>query len=60
MPDSKRENYFAFLDALRESGRINMFGAAPFLRDAFPELSGEQAKAVLMSWMEERTRNGTC
>lgn len=38
MSDSKRENYFAFLDALRESGRINMFGAAPFLRDAFPEL----------------------
>lgn len=32
MSDSKRENYFAFLDALRESGRINMFGAAPFLR----------------------------
>lgn len=59
MPDSKRENYFAFLDALRESGRINMFGAVPFLRETFPELSVEQANAVLISWMEEKSHNGT-
>lgn len=48
--------YFTYLDKLRESGRTNMFGASPFLRDAFPELSEEQAKAVLTSWMKARGR----
>jgi len=39
-----------FLDALRESGQINMFGARPFLQEAFG-LSKEEASSILVNWM---------
>jgi hypothetical protein len=53
------EKYFAFLDDLRESGETNMFGAVPYLQQAFPELAGDRARAkrILKAWMtfcEER------
>ena len=47
----ERETYFAYLDELRESGVINMFGAARYLQREFPELSQNQAKTVLQDWM---------
>ena len=40
-----------FLDELRESGEINMFGAAPYLSDAF-DLSEQEARKVLTYWMQ--------
>jgi hypothetical protein len=43
--------YFAYLNALRESGAINMFGAAPHLAAAF-SLSNSQARDILLKWME--------
>jgi hypothetical protein len=43
--------YFAYLNALRESGEINMFGAAPYLAGAF-SLSNSQARDILLKWME--------
>ena len=47
------EKYFAYLERLRESGVINMFGAVPYLQQAFPELAGDRdrAKRILMAWM---------
>ena len=47
------EKIFAYLDDLRESGEINMFGAVPYLQQAFPELAGDRARAkrILMAWM---------
>ena len=46
------DEYFKFLDDLRETGITNMFGAGAFLEDAYPELNKQEAKAVLMDWMD--------
>lgn len=48
------KKYFDYLDALRDSGVTNMFGAVPYLQQEFPELSYDRAQAVciLREWME--------
>lgn len=48
------DEYFEYLDRLRDSGRTNMFAAAGYLGDAFPELSYEKAVMVLKDWMERK------
>jgi len=48
--DEERE--FVFLDGLRESGVVNMFGASPYLEESFPSLNHEEAIKVLSKWME--------
>lgn len=45
------ENYFNYLDDLRESGETNMFGARPYLMRKFPNLSEQEAKTVFGKWM---------
>lgn len=45
-----KEVYFKFLDALRESGATNMFGAAPYLQESF-SLSKGEAREILQEWM---------
>jgi hypothetical protein len=40
-----------FLNDLRDSGKTNMFGATPYLMEEFPELSKENARAILSEWM---------
>lgn len=40
-----------FLDELRESGVTNMFGARPYLQEAFPELTEQEARIILSEWM---------
>lgn len=40
---------FQWLDALRESGQINMFGATPYLAEEF-DLSKEEAKKIWTEW----------
>ena len=42
---------FQYLDDLRESGVVNMFGAAPYLQDEFG-LNKYEARAILCEWME--------
>tara|TARA_R110000824_G_scaffold290860_3_gene479324 strand:+ start:90 stop:257 length:168 start_codon:yes stop_codon:yes gene_type:complete len=44
------ELYFEYLDELRESGRTNMFGAAPYLAGAFG-LDKYEARSILKEWM---------
>lgn len=39
-----------FLDAVRESGAINMFGASPYVQHRF-EVSQQEAKQYLLTWM---------
>ena len=46
------EEYFKFLDALREQGSVNMFGAAEPLRQMFPDLDAAEAKYILTEWMK--------
>ena len=44
------EEHLQFLDALRESGATNMFGARPYLVEEFG-LEEEDAKTILVHWM---------
>jgi hypothetical protein len=43
--------HLRWLDDLRESGKCNMFGARPLLNEEYPELTDDQAGAVLGYWM---------
>lgn len=45
-----KEEYFIFLDNIRESGKINMFGAVPYLQDAF-SLNRHDARDILFEWI---------
>ena len=44
--------YFTFLDRLRESGTINMFGAGQVLETAF-DLDKREARKILVAWMDQ-------
>ena len=48
--------YTKYLDALGESGLINMFEAAPYLVEHYPELSTEKSNSILANWMVEFER----
>ena len=55
------QEHLDFLDELRESGDTNMYGADPFLRDAFPELAELEARDILRYWMQSFTeRHPAC
>lgn len=41
---------FRYLDALRESGTTNMFGAAPYLANRYG-LEDKLARKILTAWM---------
>ena len=45
------EFYFEFLNELRESGQINMFGAPRVLQDEFG-LNKHEARDIVTAWME--------
>ena len=40
-----------FLDELRESGDLNMFGAAPYVSEAFG-VSKYEARDLVKNWMQ--------
>lgn len=42
---------FEYLNVLRESGVTNMFGAAPYLQEAF-DINKSEAKTILSLWMK--------
>ena len=46
-----QEKVNVFLDQLRESGAINMFGAAPYVSDAFG-VSRNEARDLVKNWMQ--------
>ena len=47
------EEIFDFLEKLRESGEINMFGAPAVLVDTFG-ISKHEAREIFKRWTEER------
>ena len=46
------QEVFQYLDAIRESGMTNMYGAGAFLRDRF-DFSKVEAREFLKAWMEQ-------
>ena len=46
------EGYFEFLDDLRETGDINMFGAAGVLVEVF-DITKQEARDILSAWMKQ-------
>ena len=46
------ELYFKFLDQLRDSGRINMFGAPRVLEEHF-EITREESYEIFTAWTEQ-------
>ena len=50
-PDFATDEMFKFLDELRETGNTNMFGAGPYLRNDFPELTKDDSYKVLGYWI---------
>lgn len=44
--------YFIYLEKLRRSGITNMYGAVPYLMEAFPYLTKNKAANILKLWME--------
>jgi hypothetical protein len=47
----EKQEMFEYLDTLRESGVVNMFGATPYVQEAF-DLKKAEAKQILKEWME--------
>jgi hypothetical protein len=47
-----KKEYLIYLDNLKESGIVNMFGAADYLRRAYPKLGIHEASAILVHWMK--------
>jgi hypothetical protein len=45
------EEYFTYLDELRESGEVNMYGAGPYISAQFG-LNKYEARKVVAAWME--------
>ena len=46
------QEYFDYLDGLRNSGEVNMFGACPYLQREF-EMTRKEASTVLQAWMKQ-------
>ena len=60
MPNGVTEEHLKYLDALRESGETNMFGATPYLMNEFL-VSKSEASRILVYWMSsfsERHQKG--
>lgn len=58
--EQDNHTYYEYLDEPRDSGLINMFGAAKFLAREFPELSYDKAVSVLHCWMESQVQRSVC
>ena len=44
------KKYYEYLDRLRESGIVNMFGAGEYIETEF-DLTKQDAKEILLDWM---------
>ena len=44
------EEYYIFLEALRRTGVVNMFGSGPYMKECFPSLSKEEISEIFFSW----------
>ena len=55
--NTNNDEYFCFLDYLREDGQTNMFGAAIYLEEEF-DIPHEEATQVLSAWMKSKQPSG--
>ena len=46
-----KNKYWIYLENLRKSGVVNMYGAAPYLQKTF-DLTEKEAKEILADWMK--------
>ena len=51
MPEALKKEIFEYLDELRDSGEVNMFGAAPYVASNF-FISKREARQVLAEWIK--------
>jgi len=58
-PEIATEEMLYYLDALRESGKTNMFGAGPYLAAEFG-LSSSDARQVTLFWMNTFSERHGC
>jgi hypothetical protein len=49
--NAKEQEYFDYLEELRQSGDTNMFGAGQYLEAAF-DLNKAAARKILCNWMK--------
>ena len=50
-PKTLMHDHLSYLDDLRDSGETNMFGAAPYLKREFPDLTRNDARDIVLYWM---------
>lgn len=50
-PSIVEDRHLTYLDALRESGTANMFGAGPYVQRRFG-ITADDASAILSYWMD--------
>jgi len=55
MTDDMKEDMFDFLDAVRESGAINMFGSGQLIQEQYG-LSRHEARDIVVEWMKTYPR----
>lgn len=48
----KHNKYYDALEVIRKSGITNMWGAAPYLKEIFPELTRDEATDILLTWID--------
>lgn len=59
MPDNKEkypikpewEEYYKTLEAIRRTGATNMWGASPYLKACYPNMSEEESREILCNWI---------
>ena len=51
-PECVLEEHLTSLDLLREDGAMNMYGAFLYLEELWPELTKQEARAILAYWMQ--------
>jgi|TARA_R110000782_G_scaffold35099_7_gene84069 hypothetical protein len=52
--EDNSDMYYKFLDNLRDKGTTNMFGASPYLQQAF-DLEKKEARKILAKWMKSKS-----
>lgn len=46
------EDYYKTLEAIRRTGKVNMWGAGIYLKECYPkELTEQQANDILVNWI---------
>ena len=50
-PEIVEDEHLDYLDEIRKSGIVNMFGAGTYLQEEF-SLSREEARTILKYWMD--------